>query len=157
MSMLPPFSRGGIVRNASDAIGSDAGTAPCASGGSAIAAARGKLGLAALHLFAQFLRGRDADDPDKRAVGDAHIGQVGRLGKAVLDRPFGDVRVGEGVAQKPEARHLHGVAEGRRLHVADLDFEQIARLRAGDIDRPGQRVDEVQVAMQQVRRPSSPG
>ncbi len=36
MSMLPPFSRGGIVRSASDAIGSAPGTAPCGSGGNAM-------------------------------------------------------------------------------------------------------------------------
>ena len=55
------------------------------------AAARGEFGFPALDGLAQFLRRGDADDPDKRAVGDAHTGQIGRLGKAVLDRPFGDV------------------------------------------------------------------
>ncbi len=152
MSKLPPFSRGGIVRNASDAIGSEPGTAPCGLGRQRNAAAGGKVSLAAPDGLAQFLRGGDADDPDKRAVGNAHIRKLGRLGKAVLDRPFGDIGVGERVAQKAKARHLHSVAEIGRLHVADLDFEQVARRSTRDVDRPGQGMNEVQVATHQVRR-----
>ena len=49
-------------------------------------------------------------------------GNSAELGKPVLDLPFGDVRLGEGVAQKTKARHLHGVAERGRLHVADFDL-----------------------------------
>ena len=60
------------------------------------------------------------------------------------------MRLRKGVAQKSEARDLHGVAEARRLHIADLDFEKIARRRARDIYRTGQRVDPVQVAPAQV-------
>jgi hypothetical protein len=88
--------------------------------------------------------------PTKVAIRDAHAGEVGRLGKAVLDPPFGDIRLGEGVPQKAEARELHGIGEGRRLHVANLGLEEVARRRAGDIDRPGQRMDPVQVAAAQI-------
>ena len=42
MSRLPPFSRGGIVRNACEAIGSAAGTAPCFLGRQRDAATAGR-------------------------------------------------------------------------------------------------------------------
>src|SRR5579862_3240842 len=149
MSRLPPFSRGGIVRKASEAIGSVAGTAPRASGGSA---SPPRAASSASRRVTRSRSSREGATPitDKGAIGDLHIRQIGRLGKAVLDRPFGDIGFRERIAEKAEPRHLHRIAKAGRLHVADLDLEQIARLGAADKDRPGQRMDAIEIAGQQI-------
>ncbi len=89
--------------------------------------------------------GRQPDGAHERRPGDAQPRQVLGGGPAALDAPAGHVRVGEHVAQEPEAGHLHGVAVAVRLDLQDLDLEQVARLGPVDVHRPGEGVDHVQV------------
>jgi hypothetical protein len=61
--------------------------------------------------------------------------------------------LGELVAQEPEPRYLHREPVLVGLDVEDLHRQQVAGLGAFDVDRPGQRVDHVQVRRgQRVRR-----
>src|SRR6185295_7006142 len=64
---------------------------------------------------------------------------------AIGDGPVDDVRVRENVAQEAEAGDLGREAEFGWLHIHDVDFEQVARLGAFDVDRPRQGVDRVEV------------
>src|SRR6266536_3293705 len=76
---------------------------------------------------------------------NADAGQVLRGRPAPGDRPPHHERVGELVAQETEPRHLDRVAVADRLDLQDLDLQQVAGLGAVDVDRPGERVDHVQV------------
>jgi hypothetical protein len=93
----------------------------------------------------QPVAGRQPDRAHERGTRDAHAGQVSRRGPAVGDVPVHLERVGKLVTQEAEPGQLDGESVPVRLDVQDLDGQQVAGLRALDVDRPGQRVDHVQV------------
>ena len=76
---------------------------------------------------------------------DADTGQIRRLGCPVRDSPPHDEGVRELIPEEPEARNLNGEAKGGGLDFQDLDLKQITWLGSIDVDRPGQRMDHVQV------------
>src|SRR5256886_13146733 len=83
---------------------------------------------------------------------DADTGQVRRLGCPVRDAPAHDEGVRELVPEEPEARNLNGEAKGGGLDLQDLDLQEITWLGSIDVDRPGQRMDDVQVDLADLLR-----
>src|SRR6266536_944071 len=146
MSTLPAVSRGGTVRSASAAIAGSAGTASVGSGGSTKPP---RSSAACSRAMVASGRRRSGASPMVRAheggAWNADAGQVLRGRPAPGDRPPHHERVGELVAQETEPRHLDRVAVADRLDLQDLDLQQVAGLGAVDVDRPGERVDHVQV------------
>src|SRR5262245_17521778 len=91
------------------------------------------------------MAGAEADRPHKRGTGDAYAREVGRSRPAVGDVPVDLERLGEEVAEEAEAGHLHRIAIAGRFDFKNLDLEEVTRLGARDVDRPGERVHDIEV------------
>ena len=57
-----------------------------------------------------------------------------------------DVRLSKNVTQKTETGHLHGEPKGLRRNLQDPDLQNVPRLRAVHVDRPGEWMNDVEVA-----------
>ena len=84
------------------------------------------------------------------SYGHAHARHlIGGRGLAV-ELPVHQERLGEDVAQKAEARHDHRVAILIRLDVDHRHGQHVATLGTVDRDRPGHRMDQVEIERRQV-------
>ena len=115
------------------------------------AAPVGQVFLPGIDAVEQFARRGEPHHAEKRGTRDAHTGQLRRGGKAIAHRPMHQMRRRKPIPQKAEARHDDGEAFVMRDDVQDIDRQQIARLRAFDIDRPGQGMRAADAGPGQVR------
>ena len=148
--MLPPFSRGGMVRRHSSLklpIGPQTcfGSAPSGLGQKRDTAGLAKR-LLARQPFANLLRsGQHADRSKEGREGNVNTRHL-RRGRALARQLPGDeVRLGEPVAQESEARHDHRVAEIVGLDVDQGNRQNVAALGTAHTDRPGHGVDQVEI------------
>ena len=101
--------------------------------------------LARTELLHERRRRRRADDAGERLLGDGDARQLGGARDAAVDLPLDEIRVGEEVGQVAEARDDRSRPEVGRLVLEELDFEDVAGLRAADGERACQRVAEPEV------------
>ncbi len=89
---------------------------------------------------------RPAERLDRNADAGAELGRVALGEVEVPDHGLGELAR----RQQPEAGDDAGEAPVGQLEVEDLDRQRVARPRALDRDRPGERVDRREVDGQQV-------
>ena len=107
--------------------------------------------LARVNRRQQLVRRGHADHASERVPGHGDTGQLRRPRDADGDLPGDDVRVREEIGQEPEAGDDRRHAGVRGLVREELDLEHVARLRALDMDRAGERVAEPEVEATGVR------
>src|SRR6516165_5357 len=139
-SMLPPFSRGGIVRSPSAAQGAPspnkaAGTAPLGSGISTRPPAAASAPSRSSASATSGLPGNTPIDPGKRAHRDANIGQLVGNRRQTIELPIDDEWPCDHVAQEAESWCDRGIAIVVRRDVDDGDSQRVATLSALDEDR----------------------
>ena len=98
------------------------------------------------------MRRRHAHHAHERRAGNAHAGQVGRIRKTARHLPVDDVRLGEVIPQESEPGHDEREPARRGVDRLDLDRQQVARLRALDVDRSGERMDAAHLDREQFGR-----
>ena len=81
--------------------------------------------------------GGEAGGAHKGAVGDADAGELLGYGPTVGDLPVDGVGFGEQVAEEAGAGAVAGPAVGLGDDVEVFDFEEVAGLGAGYVDRAG--------------------
>ena len=112
--------------------------------------------VADVHIAAHIARRDDAvqarlrgGDPNRSAHGLERHAPAGavhdRCLKAGVVVPVVQVRVGELVGEQAEAGDVAGPAPARGAKGQYRDLERIARLRAIDVDRPGDRIDAPEI------------
>jgi hypothetical protein len=148
--MLPPFSRGGMVRRHSVRVGAVGAADVGRPGPGRLRRQHHAAGLAQSALAFQpggdFLLARHhADRAGKCLVGhpDARHLVGHRAGPREL--PVDEERLGVLVAQEAEARHDDGVAVLVRFDVDQFHRQHVAAPGALDVDGPGHRMNEVEV------------
>ena len=97
---------------------------------------------------------RDADGSGEGPQRHAPARPVHRRREAGVVVPVMQPRVGELVGEQAEARDVAGPAPARRAQRQHRDLERVARLRAVDLDRAGDRVDAAEVELRRDRRRS---
>src|SRR5262249_34779494 len=103
------------------------------------------------HVVRARLVERHAHRAAERLDGDVDIlAQRRRL--AVGQVEVADVRLREILRQQPQPRDDPGPTPVERLQAQNLDLQDITRLGALDVDRPGQRVEPVEIQAAQRRR-----
>ena len=91
------------------------------------------------------MRRRHADDAGERLLGDGDARQLSGAPDAAVDFPLDEVRRGEEVGQIAEARDDRSRAEVGRLVLEELHLQDVAGLRAADVERARQRMAEAEV------------
>ena len=148
--MLPPFSRGGIVRRQSSlwlpsGPHTAAGCAPAGCGASAMPPASARAASRAFPCLNLRLAREHADGTRKRLVRYGDPGHLVGYGPARGEAPVDDGRIGVEIAQEPESGNDQGVAVLVGVDCQQLDLQRVSALRSVDVDGSGHRVNEVEI------------
>ena len=90
------------------------------------------------YFLSQSTGRRHANGAHERGLRHSHAGQLLGGGEAIAHLPVADEGFGVEVTQESEAWQDGGEPPGRRLNVEYVYFQQVARLRAVDVDRARQ-------------------
>src|SRR5262249_1205353 len=101
--------------------------------------------LAPAELLQQRVGRRDADDARERLLRYRDARQLRSSCEPALDLPLDEVRVGEEVGEVAEPGNDRRRPEIGRLVLDELHLEDVARLRAADVERARQRMPEAEV------------